>query len=104
MPNFSFTYYMDSNADFDGRDDGNKRRDAFEAWFKGLEAVVVAPNTPFGPAKTVNTNGVADNTRADRLTGFCIVEAANMDAAVALVKGCPFLEIGSVDVAEVFRM
>ncbi|GIK65187.1 MAG: hypothetical protein BroJett018_29810 [Chloroflexota bacterium] len=104
MPNFSFTYYMDAKANNGNRDNAQSQREAFEVWFKALGDVVITPNTPFGMAKTVSANGSADATRADRLTGFCIVKADNLDTAVAMVKDCPFLEIGTIDVAEVYSM
>ena len=104
MPKFSFTYYMDANANTQNRDNAQSQREAFETWVKALGDAVVTPNTPFGMAKTVSANGTADATRADRLTGFCIVKADTLDAAVAMVKDCPFLEIGTIDVAEVYSM
>jgi YCII-related domain len=104
MPNFSFTYYTDPTLNFEGSGDGNTQREKFQAWFKGLGDIVVIPNTPFGVPKTVSADGVLDNARVNRLTGFCIVKAESIDKAIEMAKGCPFLEIGTLDVAEVFEM
>ena len=57
-------------------------------------------NTP----KVVSANGVTDGTRQDRLTGYSIVEADNLDSAVEMVKGNPHLEHGTIEVAEVMNM
>ena len=37
-------------------------------------------------------------------TGFSIVKADSMDAALAMAKGCRFLAIGTIEVAEVMEM
>ena len=36
--------------------------------------------------------------------GYSIVKADSMDAAVELAKGCPYLEMGTIEVAEVKEM
>jgi len=38
------------------------------------------------------------------LTGYSIVKADNFDAALEIAKGCPFLEMGTLEVAEVMEM
>jgi len=38
------------------------------------------------------------------LTGFSVVKADGMDAALKMAKGCPHLEHGTVDVAEAMEM
>ena len=38
------------------------------------------------------------------MTGISIVKADSMDAAIEMVKGCPHLEHGTVDVAEAMEM
>jgi hypothetical protein len=38
------------------------------------------------------------------LTGFSIVLADNMDAALEIARRCPFLEIGTIEVAEAMEM
>jgi hypothetical protein len=38
------------------------------------------------------------------LTGFSAVKTDSIDAAVAMVRGCPHLEHGTVDVAEAMEM
>jgi hypothetical protein len=62
------------------------------------------PGTPLGLPKTVSTDGVSENGGSNRLTGFSVIEADNMDAALEIAKACPFLEMGTIDVAEVFEM
>jgi hypothetical protein len=36
--------------------------------------------------------------------GFMMVEAADMDAAIAIAQACPFLEMGTMRVAQTMDM
>ena len=38
------------------------------------------------------------------MMGFSIVKADSMNAALKIAKGCPHLDIGTVEVAEVMEM
>jgi hypothetical protein len=39
------------------------------------------------------------------MSGFTIIEVANMEEALAITKACPFLEIGgSLEVSELVQM
>lgn len=69
---------------------------AWGAWFGTLGAAVVDGGAPFGASGAVG-GGAA---RAG-LTGYSILEAADLDAAVALGAGCPIIaDGGTVDVYE----
>jgi YCII-related domain len=102
MPKYIMAYHGGSK--FDSPDEGNKHRARFGAWIGGLGDAVVNPGTPLGPAKTVSSSGVSDCGGPNRLTGFSIVKADSLDAAVALARQCPFLEIGTIEVAEAMEM
>jgi len=38
------------------------------------------------------------------LTGFSIVSADDLDSAVKIAQRCPFLDIGTIELAEVMEM
>ena len=82
-------------------EEGAKHMKKWQAWLGGLGDAVVNPGTPLGMSKTVSSAGVSDNSESDRLTGFSIVKADNMDAALEMAKECPHLEHGTIEVAEV---
>ena len=72
----------------------------FAKWATWMEKVGPAMSdigTPFGPATSV----VDDGSRGDNeaLTGYSIIEAADMDEAVALTDGHPYLSEGKGDFA-----
>ncbi len=76
----------------------------WQAWVGGLGDAVVNPGTPLGKSKTVSSGGVSDDGGSNALTGFSIVKADSMDAALEIAKGCPYLEHGTIEVAEVKEM
>ena len=73
---------------------------AWGQWFGALGSAVVDPGNPVGASASV---GAADSNGAARsgITGYSIVAADSLDAATALVKGCPVIANGGgVDVYE----
>lgn len=74
-------------------------------WFGELGAAIVDGGAAAGAAKTVGPGGAVSEGGSRGLTGYSIVSADSLDAAVALAKGCPVLEIGgAVDVYEAIAM
>ena len=48
---------------------------------------------------------VANNGGANPVSGYSLIEAADIDDAVAKAKGCPILRAGgSIELAEAFDM
>lgn len=83
---------------------GEKHMKKWQDWIKSLGDAVVNPGTPLGPSKLVSATGVSDNSGSDRLSGFAMVKAESLDAAIEIAKNDPFLAMGTVEVAEVFSM
>jgi hypothetical protein len=74
-------------------------------WFAELGAAVVDGGAATGRAKTAGRGGAVTDGGSRGLTGYSIVSADSLDAAVELAKGCPVLEIGgAVDVYEAIAM
>jgi len=102
MSNYAFAYYGEPK--FESPEEGAKYHAKWKAWVGGLGDALVNPGTPLGKPKIVSSGGVSDDGGSNRLTGFSIVKAYSMDAALDMAKGCPHLEHGTVDVAEVMEM
>ncbi len=98
MPNFVFAYHGVKKPE--SPEEGAKLMAAWKAWLVGLGDAVVNPGTPLGMSKTVSSSGVSDDGGSNPLMGFSIVKADSMDAALEMAKGCPHLEIGTIEVAE----
>jgi len=79
---------------------------AWGAWMGGLGAALTDPGNPVGAATTVAADrSTSAGGGSNPVTGYGIVEADSMDAAVALVNGCPMLDGGgSVEVCETIDM
>ncbi len=77
---------------------------AWGAWFEQLGGAVVDGGNPFGPASTISPDGSVSG-EGQGLSGYSIIEAASMDAAVEAAKGCPVLtNDGTVAVNEAIDM
>ncbi|MBL1214304.1 MAG: hypothetical protein HND52_13175 [Ignavibacteriae bacterium] len=81
-----------------------KQMEDWKTWLAGLGDAVVNPGTPLGMSKTITSAGVKDSDNKNRLTGHSTVKAESLDAAIEMAKTCPFLEIGTLEVAEVMKM
>ncbi|MDA4847298.1 YciI family protein [Hoeflea poritis] len=103
MPNFVFAYHGGKPPE--SPEEGAKVMAAWNAWFETLGAAVVDGGAPVGASKTVASGGVSDGGGSNPLSGYSIVSADNIDAAVEMAKGCPILEGGgSIEVAEAMEM
>ncbi len=102
MSNYAFTYYGEPKSE--SPEEGAKYKARWQAWVGGLGDALVNPGIALGMPKTVSSGGVSDNGGSNRVTGFSIVKADNMEAALEMAKRCPHLEHGTVEVAEVMEM
>ena len=75
----------------------------WKTWVEGLGNRMVNPGTPLGQGKLVSADGVSERG-PNHLTGFSIVLADNMDAALGIAQSCPFLEIGTIEIAGAMEM
>ena len=103
MPEFVFAYHGGKKPE--SAEEGAKYMAKWGAWIGGLGDAVVNPAIPLGMSKTVSADGVSDDGGSNPLSGFSIVKADSMDAALGMAKGCPHLELGgTLEVAEVMEM
>jgi hypothetical protein len=69
---------------------------AWGAWFGSLGPAIVDGGAPFGASAAVGGGGSRSG-----LTGYSILEAADLNVAVKMGEGCPIIaDDGSVDVYE----
>jgi len=77
--------------------------EAWGRWFGGLGQAVVDGGNPFGPSKSVAKNGSVTDGASSGLSGYSILKADTLDAAVKMAKDCPVLLGGaSIEVYETF--
>jgi len=100
-----FIYAYHGGAKPETPEEGQQVMAKWMAWMEGLGAAIVDAGNPFGMSKTVSAGGVADNGGANPISGYTLISADTIDAAIALAQGCPILEAGgSIEVAEAMEM
>jgi hypothetical protein len=79
---------------------------AWGDWFTSLGAAVADLGAPVGATTTVGADGAASpGGGVNPVTGYSLLTADSLDAAVVLAKGCPILAAGgSIEVAETIAM
>ena len=102
MPNYIIAYHGGKKPE--SPEEGGKQMEKWQAWVDGLGDAVVNPGTPLGKSRIVSSDGVSDDGGPNSLTGYSIVKADTMDAALEMAKACPFLDIGTIEVAEEVEM
>ena len=73
---------------------GQKHMEAWRAWSSGLGDALVEPGMPFSKAVKVAGDGTGDDVGAQSFNGVSIVEAADLEAACAMARSCPHLQLG----------
>lgn len=102
MKTFAFAYYGEPT--FQSQEEGAIYMKQWETWVGSLGKALVNPGVPLKRGKTVSSGAVSDINSSNRLTGYSVVQADNIDAAIEMAKGCPHLQHGTVDVSEAMEM
>lgn len=92
-------------------DEAARVAQAWGAWFGRLGATVIDPGSPFGPAKNIVAGGTVAAGAPSGLTGYTVIAAENLDAAVEIAKDCPHLHsfgstgvCGTIEVYEALQV
>ncbi|WP_323781089.1 hypothetical protein [Thalassovita sp.] len=104
MPKFMFIYHGGGRPETP--EEGEKVMKAWTGWMAGIGSDLVDGGNPAGSSKTVSSSGVEDTGGPNPVSGYSLVNAADMDAAIAIAKGCPILDggEGTVEIAEAMAM
>ncbi len=102
MPKFMLVYHG-------GRgpmpaDESDRQRQRFMAWMGTVGSALASPANPVMPSKVVGREGVSDPDPSEAFNGYSVVEAEDLGAAIAIAKTCPFLDIGTLEVAQLMEM
>jgi len=101
MANFIIVYHAPTK-EISSPEEGQAHRAKWMEWINELGDAMVNPGTPLGKSMIVSSEGVSETDSG--LTGYTVVEAPDLDAAVEISKGCPYLDMGPVEVAEMKSM
>ncbi len=85
--------------------EGKQHFSKYMDWLSSLGDSVVSPANPFKNTSTVNSDGIVTTGGTTTMSGYTIIEADTMEAALSIAKACPFLDIsGSLEVSELIQM
>ena len=86
-------------------EEGKQHMSKYMAWLSSLGDSAISPANPLKNTSTVHSDGSVTAGGATSMSGFTIVEAASMEAALSVAKDCPFLDVGgSLEVSELMQM
>ncbi len=102
MSNYIIAYHGGKKPE--GPEEGAAQMAKWKAWIDDLGDAVVNPGTPLGKSMFLTADGLSDGAELTPLTGFSVVKADSVEAALEMATLCPFLEIGTLEVAEMMEM
>jgi hypothetical protein len=83
----------------------NEHFSKYVEWLSSLGDSVVTPTIPLKDTTTVSPDGSIREGGSSAMSGFSIIKADSMEAALSIAQACPFLEIGgSLEVSELMQM
>lgn len=86
-------------------EEGKNHFAKYKQWLASMGDAAVSPANPLKNTRTVNPDGSVSDQGSTSMSGFTVIEAESMDAALDIAKACPFLEIGgSLEVSELMQM
>ena len=86
-------------------EEGKQHFAKYNEWLSSLGGSAVSPANPLKDTSTVNPDGTVTTGSTTSMSGYTIIEAESMDAALSIAKACPFLDIGgSLEVSELMQM
>ncbi len=101
MASYVISYFGEPS--FASPEEGAQYQQKWLAWANNLGDALTTPAMPLGAPQIVKSTGVTAGERSG-LTGYSIVQADSMAAAVAMAQACPHLEHGFFEVAELMDM
>lgn len=83
-------------------DEGRRHFARYREWLQSLGDAAVSPANPFRETHRVHPDGSTSAGSAIAMSGYTLIEADSIDAALAIARRCPFLEIGgTLEVSEI---
>ncbi len=103
MPQYIITYLGGDQPS--SPEEGKQHFAKYREWLSSLGDSAVSPANPFKNTSTVNSDGTVTTGSTTSMSGYTIIEADSMEAALSIAKACPFLDIGgSLEVSELIKM
>jgi hypothetical protein len=104
MPKYLFRYHGGTMPQTP--EEGQKVMAAWTKWLGDLGPKAIDRGNPTSTSQTVGAGGkVTANGGANPVNGYSVIEADNLDAALAIARNCPQIAAnGTVEVGELMAM
>ncbi|MCJ8340329.1 MAG: YciI family protein [Pseudomonadales bacterium] len=103
MPQFVIVYLGGEKPA--SAEEGQQHMAKYMQWIGSLGDAAVSPANPLKNTQTVNPDGSVSQGGSCAMSGYTVIETDSMDAALAIARECPFLDVGgSLEVSELMQM
>ena len=86
-------------------EDAQQHFEKYKQWLTALGDAAVSPANPLKGTRSVSPEGGESEGSVTGMSGFTVIEADSLDAAIDISRSCPFLDIGgSLEVSELLRL
>ncbi len=103
MPNYILVYLGGEKPA--SAEEGKQHYAKYTEWLKTLGDSVISPANPFKDTHTVHSDRSVVAGSATTMSGFTIIQAETIEAALEVAKTCPFLDVnGRLEVSELMDM
>ena len=103
MPRYAIVYFGGNPPETP--EAGQQHFGRYVEWLKSLGAAAVSPANPLRDTRTLSPDGAVSEGGGSGMSGYTLIEADSLDAALEMARSCPFLEIGgTLEVSELVDM
>ena len=85
--------------------EASKHFEKYRDWLAGLGESVISAANPLKDTTVIRPDGTITPGSVTEMSGFTLIEASSQEAAIEMVRGCPFLEIGgTLEISELMKL
>ena len=86
-------------------EEGRKHFEEYRNWLTSLGDSLVSAANPLKDTHVIHPDGKTEQGSTTAMSGFSIIEADSIEAAVKMSQSCPFQKIGgTLEVSELVQM
>lgn len=86
-------------------EEGKQHMAKYMQWLASLGDAAVSPANPLKNTHTVTPDGAVTTGGTTTMSGYTIIEADSIEAALSVAKACPFLDVGgTLEVSELMKI
>lgn len=86
-------------------EEGKKHFEEYQNWLVSLGDTIVSAANPLKDTHVIHPDGEVEAGSTTAMSGFSVIEAESIEAAVKISQTCPFQKIGgTLEVSELIQM